>query len=200
MKIESIIIGKNSAAVTAGGKEYRGISLEVLYREGIEEGGEISEERWYAVVYESEKACAKEYIFNYLSNYVKSRKEAEIKLYGKGFHKPSVDYAVGKAEEYGLIDDAKYAKMYASSKLKTHGALKIRYELKMKGIEQRHIDAALPVEETADAEYKAALLAAEKYIRTKNGEPAKDKMFAFLAGKGFDFDLIKRVIKETIQV
>lgn len=194
MIIESIKMNKNSADVFVDGKKYAKFSLDVLYKYNLKEGNEYEEERWREIADESEMLQAKEYAFTYLSTYMKCRKEAKQKLYFKGFHKKAVEYALDKAEEYGYINDERYAKTYLESHMKNKGLKVIKYELRSKGIDEKIIDELLQ-EISDEDEYAVVLKAASKYYWAKNGEIVKEKMYSHLAAKGFSYELIMKAMK-----
>jgi regulatory protein len=101
-----------------------------------------------------------------------------------------------KLKEEKFVDDGRYASFFVKDKFKFNkwGKTKIAYALKMKRIDEKHIEEALSVIE--DDEYQALL---HELIKTKNKElddkdlyKKKAKIFRFVSQRGFETDLIYR--------
>ncbi len=97
--------------------------------------------------------------------------------------------------EEGFIDEQRFANAFARGKFRNlqWGRVKIRFELKNKGITQSMIDKALlEIEEEA---YLSCLnnLIAKKRKSVSGKDPLK--IMRFLASKGFETDVIRKVMK-----
>lgn len=188
MIIENIKIGKRYSTLTVDSVEYEKFSTEVIFREKLKENTEISPDEFYKIKLESEKLAARDYIFDYLSRYMKCKKEALNKLYEKGFGKISAEYAVEKAEEYGLVNDERYAELYFASAIKKKGQKKIKYELHQKGISSDILDN-IEIPEGGELSYAKAH--AEKFLKKSKDT---NKLFRHLASKGYNYEIIKEVL------
>jgi regulatory protein len=131
---------------------------------------------------------------------VRPRSEKEITDYfrRKKVHGSMTDKLLEKLRHLELIDDLKFAKWWVDQrqnfKPKTKRILKI--ELTKKGIVREIINTVL--DETPIDEPKMAQdLLARKAYKWKGLEPreAKQKMGQYLAGKGFSWDMIEKVVK-----
>ena len=102
-----------------------------------------------------------------------------------------------KEEKY--IDEKRFAFAYVKDKFRYNkwGKIKIRLELHQKKIEKELIEAAL--EEIDEEEYKGMIIRLakekEKKLTYRNEYERKGKLYRFLAGKGFEMDVISKIIQ-----
>lgn len=92
--------------------------------------------------------------------------------------------------------DERVAVSAARTKGERFGAARVKHELKQQGLSSELI--AAQVDELKQTEYARALAV----WRSKFGTPPVDlkekaKQIRFMAGRGFDFDVINRIIKNT---
>lgn len=102
-----------------------------------------------------------------------------------------------KEEKY--LDEKRFAFAYVKDKFRYNkwGKIKIRLELHQKRIEKELIEVAL---ETIDLEeYKEMIIRLanekEKKLTYRNEYERKGKLYRFLAGKGFEIDVISKIIQ-----
>ena len=102
-----------------------------------------------------------------------------------------------KEEKY--LDEKRFAFAYVKDKFRYNkwGKIKIRLELHQKRIEKELIEVAL---ETIDLEeYKGMIIRLakekEKKLTYRNEYERKGKLYRFLAGKGFEMDVISKIIQ-----
>jgi regulatory protein len=125
----------------------------------------------------------------------KSEKESRIKLYQKGFPNYAVDFAIKFAKEYGYLNDEEYSKEYTDLNLKNKGALRIKYELKLKGVNEELINLSLIDKEMTQEENAEQL--ADKYMKGKETTQKNiEKLYRHLASRGYTYDIIKSAIKK----
>lgn len=102
-----------------------------------------------------------------------------------------------KEEKY--LDEKRFAFSYVKDKFRYNkwGKIKIRLELHQKKIEKELIEAAL--EEIDEEEYKGMIIRLakekEKKLTYRNEYERKGKLYRFLAGKGFEMDVISKIIQ-----
>ncbi len=103
-----------------------------------------------------------------------------------------------------FIDEQRYALSFVKDKFRFNqwGRIKIAHALRQKGVASDKVDEALSV--INDEAYEATLrsLLATKRRTIKEGEMQKlyAKLFRFAASRGFESNLIGRVLKEIIHV
>lgn len=103
-------------------------------------------------------------------------------------------------KEEGFIDDQRFARSFVRGKLRGNkwGRIRITCELRAKKIPETIISEAL--QEIGEEEYLELI---RSLIKKKSGEinPEKtlnkqDKIINFVVGKGFEIDLVLRMIQE----
>lgn len=100
-----------------------------------------------------------------------------------------------QADKY--IDDARYAAAYAREKaaLQGWGPVKIRFQLRGKGVSDAHIAAALEEIEPEKAEARLAKLLESK-AKTLKGDPqGRLKLIKFALSRGYDYDVVKKMVQ-----
>ena len=104
-----------------------------------------------------------------------------------------------KADKY--IDDARYASCFAREKssLQGWGPIKIRFQLRSKGISEADITAGLAEIEAPKADAKLRRLVEEKY-KTLEGDPqCKLKLLKFVLSRGYEYDQVASVVDEVMK-
>ena len=100
-----------------------------------------------------------------------------------------------QADKY--IDDARYAAAYAREKaaLQGWGPVKIRFQLRGKGVSDADIAAALEEIEPDKAEARLAKLLESK-AKTLKGDPqGRLKLIKFALSRGYDYDVVKKMVQ-----
>lgn len=140
----------------------------------------------------------------YLSYRPRSEKEVVDYLKKKSTKSPSltdsiISEIIEKLKSYNFIDDNAFVKFWIEQRVKfKHKPLRaIEYELKQKGIDRNLIDGALSEFEDKnifDLE-NAKKLAERKIEFYRNLEPEKrkEKVMRYLIGKGFSYDVVKKI-------
>lgn len=168
---------------------------EVLARYNLKTGQEIDEKFLNALKIENGDFACFDRGLGLLERGMKSQKQVEDYLKGKGYPQTCIDKAVKKLSEYGYINDEIYAKEYVRLYSQKDGRRKIEYSLKNKGINDDLISATIEEILTEESQDETCLMLAKK--KAKNMEldsKGRQKLYTYLAGKGFDFETIKRVV------
>lgn len=100
-----------------------------------------------------------------------------------------------QAEKY--VDDARFASAYAREKatLQGWGPVKIRFQLRGKGVSDANIAAALEEIEPEKAEARLAKLLEAK-AKTLKGDPqGRLKLIKFALSRGYDYDVVKKMVQ-----
>ncbi len=103
---------------------------------------------------------------------------------------------VASLVEDRYVDDARYAEAFAREKagLQGWGPVKIRFQLRAKGISEEAIGAALGEVEPEKAAQKLERLLAAK-ARTLEGDPRfRLKMLKFGLSRGYEYDTVEEVL------
>jgi len=139
---------------------------------------------------------------NFLKFRPRSVFEVKQKLQSKNIALDEIDKTISVFKKNGLLDDAKFAKMWVSDRnlLKPRGTFLLKLELKNLGISQKDIEAALEEQD----EEKLALQALNSKTQLKSfrlGSPEArradfEKKAQFLQRRGFGLDIIYKILKK----
>lgn len=138
-------------------------------------------------------------IRQYCAYQERNHREVKEKLYSFGLNKHDVEELISRMIEENYLNEERYALMYAGGKfrVKNWGKVKIRYELKLKGISNYCIEKALAAIDDSDYEATLDKLFSEKLLslkKEKNIFTRKRKIRDFLLQKGFENGLIAGLI------
>ena len=129
------------------------------------------------------------------------------KLVQREYSPEDVGATIERLERSGLLDDASYAERFARGKLVNEHASRRRVAqlLVRKGIPADVVgDAIARVVEAEDVDAAAAIeKVARKKLQTLTGlDPrvARQRLFAFLARRGYDLEEIKRAVNHLTHV
>jgi len=127
--------------------------------------------------------------------------EVQEKLYSYGVFKKDAQEIITQLIEEDYLNEERFALQYASGKfrIKQWGKVKIKYQLKQKGVSEYCIKKALLSIDKADykkvlyklADAKLATLKSEKNIFIK-----KRKLQDHLLQKGFESDLVREIVND----
>ena len=128
--------------------------------------------------------------------------ELKRKLRAKGFDRESIEPTIVRLTDEKWLDDARYAGAYVRTRLqKRIGKLRVRRELIAAGVADEIIEQALGENVDSDAERARAVAAAEKrlpiLVRRYGAQLARNKLTAYLLKQGYDFALVREIVKET---
>ena len=175
------------------------VSAELVYREGLRKDLVINEEKLKEVVKEDNIIKCKNTALRIVERSYKTEKEIKEKLFEKGYEKDEIDKTLEFLSEYKFINDEAYTKMYVKDRSKTQGRGRIKYALMKKGVDQEDIESAL---ETIDKDEEKE--ARKRYLAISKRESDKykiwNKLCRFLVGRGYDYSLVKEVVKEVVNV
>jgi regulatory protein len=182
--------------------EFRlGCSSELIYRHGLEKGKNIDIEYLNSIVLEDEYIRGKNYALKYIERSYKTEKQIYDYLVKKEFKLEVISRIMSFLNEYGFMNDNKYAELYIKERIKKEGRKKIRYSLLKKGISEEIIIEKLNIIDNQVIKEAALKLAEKKYKILVNSETNKakilNKLNNFLAGKGYEFPVINAVLNEV---
>ncbi len=147
--------------------------------------------------------------FHFLSFRARSEKEVRDNLLKKKAPEEIIERVINSLKENRFLNDEDFAKLFIEQRLRFRpkGMRIIKMELKQKGIDQEIIDEAIskasiddesnPVNNDLDSAKK---LVEKKLPRYKDMEKQiiYQKLGAFLARRGFNWDTIKKSIDDAL--
>lgn len=171
-------------------------SEEDLIKYTLTENRGLEEEELDEIIKKCEESNAYNYALNILNNRDYTSMDIKNKLKQKQYSIQTIESVLSKLESYGFIDDEKYIKKYVdySLNIKKTGKNKIMYDLKSKGLKSSEIES---IEVNEEIQFSNAYdLALKKLKSINSNKRIEDKIFRYLLSKGYDFDMIKRVIRK----
>ncbi len=136
----------------------------------------------------------------FLARCARSRAEVEAHLRRKGYAAEPVARVLVRLERLGYVDDAVFARGWVDHRLRLspRSARALRHELRLKGIAQDTLAAALQgYDESAAA--RAALMAKRRLWEGLDEDRARKKAMQLLARRGFDYETAREAWRHLRQ-
>ena len=122
------------------------------------------------------------------------------KLESFGTNKTDIIAIVSKLKQQNYLDNGRYAEAFASGKhkIKGWGKVKIRVALKAKRLPEELITKALEQldQEVYSARLKELTQKKWRLLGDKKDRNTRQKLFRFLYGKGYESELVNRIISD----
>ena len=144
---------------------------------------------------------AREYCVRLLKFRQKSEQEIRRKLEEKGFSASIIEDAVAYLKKARLVDDPLFARLWVQSRIRRPlGRLRLRAELKEKGIKPEWIEQAFACLEDYDERETVRDLIRQKLARMKDLEAEKKKarLYGYLVRRGFPQGLVMETILKEV--
>jgi regulatory protein len=190
---------ENRFSLFIDGSFAAGLSAETVTRLHLSEGKEIDPEQLQKAIFEEERQRALNYAFRLLSYRGRSQKEILERLKNHGYSESVINATMEEVKNAGLIDDKKFAVMFAQDRLNLakKGKRVIFIELLRKGVPKSDVEEAL---KKINDETEVAKKLIEKYKnRYARLEPKKrkKKLYDLLLRRGFTFKTIEDIMRDT---
>lgn len=177
-------------------------SMELVYKYDIRKGKMLDMDYLKNLIYKDNYIKCKRNALYIIEKSYKTEKQMYDKLI-KNFDEEVVRECLEFLKEYNFIDDNKFAEMYIKDKIDFQGRNKIRYSLIKKGIKESIIDERLCSIDDSVEEKAAFHMAKKKYFYIIKGENNINKVYNklgnYMVGNGYDFPLVKRILKEILK-
>ena len=183
---------KSRVSVFLDGEFACGLDSFIAEKNRLKIGDEIEREELITIQRESESQTAFEKCVDYINIRARTEREIEKYLQEKGFVGEVRDEIIAKLKEYSLIDDMRFCELFISSHRRAWGVKRLKIELKKHGVSDENIAEAI---EESEPQHEEALAAAEKFCRNKERYD-RNKLYAHLYSKGFDYDCISYALRE----
>ena len=195
MKITKLEVQKNDknrVNLYVDDEFYSGIPAELVYLEHLKTGLEIDETDLKKIIFENEKSKAMSRVTKYIGSSLKTQKQIRDYLRKKEYSDDTIEFVMSKLVEYNYIDDKKYAQAYVLTYGKKYGKLKLKSQLKVKGVSEEIIECVLE-----DNKVESIESVASKYLKNKvMSYEVSQKLFRFLYSRGYEFDEINSYINK----
>lgn len=166
---------------------------------GLKVGRELSQDEINEIIKKGELQKSFDKTLNFAMR--RPRSEKEIKDY---FRRKEIDNSLhqnilDRLIRLDLLDDLKFAKWWVEQRLlfKNKSKKDITFELRQKGIDSQTIKNVLDDSEIDEVKIAKELIAKKIYKWSKYEDKIKkQKISQYLAGKGFNWEIINTVAKE----
>ncbi len=190
----------NDVIVAFDDGTFQNLDYRIVVDYGLWKGQEIDEKKIELLSYESSFLKARDSAFRFLGLRLHSTSELKLKLQKKKHPQEIIEKVLTYLAEKNYLNDEEFAKQFVSERIKRKkvGVGKLTAELMKKGIKRELIkENLLDIDQEKYLE-NAVEIAQKKLsqIRKKEVEELKisAKLYSFLAGKGYESDLIRKVI------
>tara|TARA_Y100000780_G_scaffold224407_1_gene235758 strand:- start:142 stop:603 length:462 start_codon:yes stop_codon:yes gene_type:complete len=135
-------------------------------------------------------------IINYCNYRDRSTKEIKIKLLDLNYSIEIIDSAISQAIELKIVDNFRFSKSFSRGKNQKNrwGKIKIAYELKNKGLNNKEI--TFGIESIEEKTYYKILMKSIEIYKRKSKNFEKNKLIKHLINKGYEASLVITTIKK----
>lgn len=189
----------NLVILTISGEDFS-ISYDLYNDLLLNVDDELSFATYKEILADDEFNRAKNIALSKISYAQKTSFEVEKILKENDLSSDSIEKTIDFLNDYGILNDELYVKSYVSDKhnIARWAKNKISYSLKAKKINEDLINTYLDQISDED-EYENAYNFALKKARNDFSIENKQKVYRYLSGKGFDFDIINKVVGELFK-
>lgn len=146
---------------------------------------------------------ARRIALNQLETQPRSVEELRKAMARKGVAEDIIEYLLSRFAAVGLVDDRAFAIALVNTRTRVarRGGIRIRQELRQKGVSDDIAQQALSQVDPED-ELEAAMTFAAKKARSMAGLDevvARRRLYGALARRGFTPDVVRRVVQSTLE-
>ena len=198
--------GKNDVAIYFDNDSMLFLAVEVFLKSGLKKGDDISDDRFSFLIEQNKFFHIKQRAFRLLGRRQHASIELRRKLWNKDYEQKLIDKVIEDLQKNGYLDDQEFIRAFVAEKSKTKNwsTKKIKSELLKRGIDSKLADRMLNGQ-TVESDFENAMnLAKKKFeiLNKRNFEPKelRNKLSTYLFSKGFEYELIKEVCDELIDI
>ncbi len=182
----------------AGGRFFT-VPLEAA--EALVFGATLSDEEIFRFDRMDQYFRGKDKVIGLVSKRARTRRQVETALESMSIESSIRNGILAELEELGLIDDARFTREYVKLKVEIRqlGPYRLRHDLKRLGVRKTIVDEVLA--ETFDTEVQLEMakdVAGRRMGGARVDEKAARRLSGFLQRKGFDFEVVNRVVYDLL--
>jgi regulatory protein len=177
------------------------LAYELLMKSGLKTGQELSEAQLHSLKESSDLFIIKRQAFHFLNRRMHSAAELRLKLIRKGLKVNLIDQVIKSLLDTGYINDREYAEAFIEEKKRGGWGNKlISQALIKRGVQKEFIDELINEGGDQNSRIRALDLLRKKYKMRLPDElpPLKNKMFAYLISKGYDYEEAGSAVREYL--
>ncbi|QZY55734.1 recombination regulator RecX [Crassaminicella profunda] len=195
---------ENRVSLYVDDEFFMGINKEIVYTLMLKIGQEVEKERLEHIITEEMYLKAKSKALKLLHFSSRTEKEMRERLKKNEYSEETIERVIAFLKEYNFINDSELTKHMVRNKSigKKYGKKRIKQDLYRKGIDMNLIENTIEEEIDEEKEYENALSLAQKKMKTiKDTDQRKiyEKLGRYLAYRGYEYDLIRKVINRCLK-
>lgn len=161
-------------------------------------GQELSPEKIQELQDVDAQEVAYQRALNFISYRPRSEKEVRQNLQKHNTPEETITEVIARLHKSGLVNDLQFAKAWVENRstFRPRGRRALAVELRQKGITNEAVDEALRDIDEDNLAYHAALKQSRRYAGLE-WQAFRQKMSAFLARRGFSYEVAKSVIEKV---
>lgn len=177
------------------------LHFDIVLKYSLKNGLEVNNETYQSIIYDNNLLKAKNLAYTFASYKMRTELEVEKRLKQKGYDTKIITECINFLYEFKLLDNEKYANLFVKEKSlsKNWGKIRIKNELLSKGIDEYIIQNAIenffPNTESFEKVLKIAQKKFDTLQKRHDEKKSKQLLFAFLARRGFETNIIKEIIE-----
>ena len=179
-----------------------GVDEEIIVILGLKVNQEVDKRKIKEILHKEETKRTKDYAFKLLSYRPRSIKEIEDRLKKKNYSSKVISEVIRNLKRLRFLNDKEFAQMWVENRIRTRpmGRYRLYQELIQKGIDRDLIEKTLS-NYREEEEIKLARELAQRKLkrpyRNLDQVTAQRRLYGFLQRRGFSYDTIQEVLKET---
>lgn len=156
---------------------------------------EITEETFQKIKKEVVLKRAKLRALHLLNDMDRTESQLRTKLRQGFYTEDIIDQSIEYVKSFGYIGDAAYARRYIESRQQSKSRKEIFADLCKKGVAKEEIELAMEecYRENEETEAVRAILRKKRFDAEHSTESEKQKIYGYLARKGFAYETIRQV-------
>jgi len=176
------------------------LEAEVVLREGLQVGQELSAEQAEALARSDHLHRCLDAALHYLSYRPRSEFEVRERLRRRRFDGDSIEAVIAKLKEQGLVNDMDFVQFWKENRgsFSPRSQWLTKLELKQKGVAGDIIDQVVNTIDDDDSAYRAALSKARNLPKSDYQE-FRRRLGEYLKRRGFSYGVINHTIERLWQ-
>lgn len=202
-KVTALRMGKGRKKrvnVLLDGKFAFSLDTEVVVKEGLRVGQELSESQIEGLSRSDQFHRCLDAAAHYLSYRPRSEAELRMRLQQRGFDGEGIEAAMARLKEQGLVDDVAFAQFWKDNReaFSPRSQWLTKVELKRKGVSGDIINQVVDVMDDSDSAYRAA----KNKIRalpSSDYQSFRRRLAGYLKRRGFGYEIINQAVEQLWQ-
>ena len=176
------------------------LEAKVVAEEGLHVGQELSTSQIEALAMSDKFDRCLNAANRFLSYRPRSESELRERLHRRGFDGDSVEAAIARLKEQGLVDDVAFAQFWKDSResFSPRSQWLTRLELRRRGVASDIIDRVAGDVDDNDSAYRAALGKAGR-LPLSDYQSFRRRLGEYLKRRGFDYGVINHTVRRIWQ-